>query len=48
MAQIVQGSGGGWATSKLVGSLRRIPTTSQKWLRGKMINLITTSSIKRS
>ena len=48
MARTAQDSGGGWATSRLVGSLGRIPITSQKWLRGKMINLITASSIKRS
>ena len=48
MARTAQGSGGGWATSRLVGSLGRIPTTSQKWLRGKMINLIMASSIKSS
>ena len=35
MARTAQDSGGGWATSRLVGSLGRIPITSQKWLRGK-------------
>ena len=47
MAQPAQDSGGDWATSKPVGNPGRTPTTGQKWLRGKMVNLITTSSIKR-
>ena len=35
MAQPTQCNGGGWAADKLVGSLGRTPTTSQKRLRGK-------------
>ena len=35
MAQPTQGSGGGWVANRPVGSLGRIPTTDQKWLRGK-------------
>ena len=35
MAQPTQGSGGGWVANRPVGSPGRIPTTDQKWLRGK-------------
>ena len=31
-----------------MGSPRRTTTTGQKWFRGKMVNLITTSSIKKA
>ena len=47
MAQPAQGSGGGWAASRPVGGQEKTPITSQKQLRGKMVNLITTSSIKK-
>ena len=47
MAQLAQGSGGSWAASRLVGGQGRTPTTDQKQLRGKMINLIMAGSIKR-
>ena len=43
-----QSSGGGWVASKLVGSPGRTPITGQKWLGGKMVNLIMTGNIKRS
>ena len=45
MARPAQGSGGGYVTSRPVGS-PRTPTTSQKWLRDKMVNLIMAGSIK--
>ena len=48
MAQLVQDSGGGWATSRPVGGQEKTPTTGQKQLRGKMVNLITAGSIKKS
>ena len=48
LAWLAQGRGGGWAASRLVASLRRTPTIGQKLLRGKMVNPITTNSIKRS
>ena len=35
MAQPTQCSGGGWATSRPVGSLGMTPTTGQKQLMGK-------------
>ena len=47
MAQPAQGSGGFWAASRPVGGQEKIPITSQKQLRGKMVNLITASSIKK-
>ena len=47
MAWPAQGSGGGWAANRLVGNPGRTPTIGQKWLRGKMVNLITAGSIKR-
>ena len=47
MAQPTQGSGGGWAANKPVGSLGMTPTTSQKWLMGKTVNLTMTGNIKR-
>ena len=47
MAQPAQGSGGGWAASRPVGGQEKTPITSQKQLRGKMVNLITASSIKK-
>ena len=31
-----------------MGSLGRTLTTGQKWLRGKMVNLITVGSIKKA
>jgi len=43
-----QGSGGGWAASRPVGGQGRAPTTGQKQLRGKMVNLIMAGSIKKS
>ena len=48
MAQLAQDSGGGWAASRPVGGQERTPTTGQKQLRGKMVNLITAGSIKKS
>ena len=48
MAQLAQDSGGGWAASRPVGGQERTPTTGQKQLRGKRINLITAGSIKKS
>ena len=48
MAQLAHDSGGGWAASRPVGGQERTPTTSQEQLRGKMINLITAGSIKKS
>ena len=48
MAQPAQRSGGGWEASRAVGSPERTPTTSQKYLRGKTVNLIMASSIKKS
>ena len=47
MAQLAQDSGGGWAASRPVGGQERTLTTGQKQLRGKMVNLIIASSIKR-
>ena len=47
MAQLAQGSGGGWSVSRLVGSPRRTLITGQKYLRGKTVNLIMAGSIKR-
>ena len=47
MAQPVQGSGAGQVASRPMGSPKRTPTTGQKQLRGKMVNLIMVGSIKR-
>ena len=47
MAQPAQVSDGGWVASRLVGGQERTLTTGQRQLRDKMVNLITTGSIKR-
>ena len=47
MAQLAQGSGGGWSASRLVGGPGRTPITGQKYLRGKTVNLIMAGSIKK-
>ena len=46
MVHPTQCNGSGWAAGKPGGNLGRMPTTSQKRLRGKMVNPITTGSIK--
>ena len=48
MAQPAQGTGGGWATSRLVGGQGKTPIIGQKQLRGKMVNLNTAGNIKKS
>ena len=48
MAQPAQGTGGGWATSRLVGGQGKTLIIGQKKLRGKMVNLITAGNIKKS
>ena len=45
MAQLTQGSGGGWAANRPVGGQGRTRTIGQKVVRGKMINFIMVSSI---
>ena len=42
-----QGSGGDQATNRPMGNLGRTPTTGEKQLRGKMVNIIMAGSIKR-
>ena len=38
MVQPTQCNGSGWTVGRPIGSLGRTPTTSQKQLRGEMVN----------